>query len=67
MSGGKSSAEASATPAGLDNDRVVQTLRRLGIPVTRENYIKLIHGRPVPNEEWTPEHEMDLPEGLREG
>jgi hypothetical protein len=38
----------------------------LGLPVTRQNYIELLHGRAVPAEEWTPEHEMDLPPELRQ-
>lgn len=42
-------------------------MRRLNIPITRENYIGLIHGRDIPPDEWTPEHELDLPPSLREG
>lgn len=41
-------------------------MRRAGVPITRENFIRAIHGRPVPDGEWTPEHEMDLPPELRD-
>jgi len=64
--GQRSSAEGSAPQGGLDNDSRVKTLKALGLPVTRQNYIELLHGRAVPAEEWTPEHEMDLPPELRQ-
>lgn len=46
---------------------MADTMRKHGIPVTRQNFIRQNWGRDVPNEEWTPEHEMELPPELREG
>jgi hypothetical protein len=46
------------------DDEISETLRKHGIPVTRENWINLAwpDGAPVP---WTAEHEAELPEALR--
>lgn len=38
-----------------------------GYPVTREAYIAQLYGKYPPDEEWTPEHELQLPLQLREG
>ena len=45
-------------------DPVVQQLKELGLPVTRENYLLLNYGKDVP--EMTPELEAELPEILRQ-
>jgi hypothetical protein len=47
-------------------DPVVQWLVSMNIPVTRENYIT--HNWPGPDmpEEWTGEHEAELPEELQD-
>lgn len=41
-------------------------MKNLGIPITRENYIRLNWGRMLSDEEMTPEHEDELPPHLRE-
>lgn len=49
-----------------DEDKypILQTLRELGRPATRENYLA-IHGWDNPNPEMTQEDEMDLPPQFR--
>jgi hypothetical protein len=49
----------------MDDDGIVQTLRRAGVPVTRENYIKSNWAGIMP-EEWTAEDEAELPEELQD-
>ena len=46
------------------SDPVVQQLKELGLPVTRENYLLLNYGKDVP--EMTAELEAELPEILRQ-
>lgn len=41
-------------------------MRERGIAETRENYIRLNWGHPISEEDWTPEHEDQLPPHLRE-
>ena len=45
------------------NNPVIEKLRELGLPVTRENYLKLEYGKDVP--EMTAELEAELPATLR--
>lgn len=47
-----------------DEDPGLVTLRRYGIPVTRENYLSLAFGDPVP--ELSAEQEADLPPELQD-
>lgn len=51
--------------SSLGTDPMVQTLIKLGIPVTRENYLEIAYPKGLP-EEWTAEHETELPEGPEE-
>jgi len=37
-----------------------------GVPVTRENYIRLAYGRMLSEDEWTPEDEAQLPRHLQD-
>ena len=46
------------------DDIIVHALRRDGIPVTRDNYIKK-NWRPIP-QPWTAEHEYMLPDFLQD-
>ena len=46
---------------------LITSMRRHGIEPTRQNAIRLAWGRDVPDEEWTPEHEEQLPPELQEG
>ena len=56
----------SSHPTGINhlNDDISKTLRKLGIPVTRQSWINLAwpDGPPHPS---THEHEMELPEALQ--
>jgi hypothetical protein len=45
-------------------DPIVATIKKHGIPVTRENYIELVHNDE--EGEWTGEHEHTLPERLQD-
>lgn len=45
---------------------IITSMKRHGIEPTRANAIRLLHGRDVPEIEWTGEHEFDLPPELRE-
>jgi hypothetical protein len=49
---------------GHDDD-TVRLLKKLGIPVTRENYLHLAYAG-TPPEPWTAEHEASLPPALRQ-
>jgi hypothetical protein len=44
---------------------LVELMKQSSIPLTRENYIGLAYGNPLP-EEWTAEHEADLPYALQD-
>jgi hypothetical protein len=57
--------ENSMTQAGsTETDPVIRILKENGIPVTREEYLKVAHmGNPPP---WHPELEADLPEHLQD-
>jgi hypothetical protein len=46
------------------DDDISNRLRRQGLPVTRENWIKANWGKQIPHP-WTAEHEAELPEALR--
>jgi len=48
-----------------DTDHVVNKLKQLDIPVTRENYIDL-NWLGEPPDPWTPEDEEQLPEELQD-
>lgn len=51
----------------IDNswvDPVIQTLIKLGIPVTRENYLEMAYPEGLPDE-WTAELEAELPDELQ--
>ena len=48
----------------LGTDPVVQTLIKLGFPVTRENYLEIAYPEGLPKE-WTAELEAELPEQLQ--
>jgi hypothetical protein len=55
-------------PAGgsrprFDDDGIVRSMRKYGIPITRENYIAYAYGDWA--DEWCPEFEADLPEELQ--
>ena len=52
----------SAPPTGTDS--VLEALQRHGIPVTREAYLGLAYGEPVP--ELTAEQEAELPPELQD-
>ena len=47
----------------MSND-IIDLLEEAGIPVTRENYIDLAWGNPLP--QWTAELEAQLPEELQD-
>jgi hypothetical protein len=44
-------------------DALMDLMRERGIEVTRENYITMAWGKPIP--EWTSELESELPEELQ--
>jgi hypothetical protein len=46
-------------------DPLVETMIRLGIPVTRDNYLEMAYPEGIP-EQWTAELEADLPDALRQ-
>jgi hypothetical protein len=57
-------AESSRRSGMGGRDGVLALLKRHGIPVTRENYLHLAYmGQPP--EEWTAEHEAELPMELQ--
>ena len=43
---------------------MLRMMRKAGIPITRKNYIDVAWGSEP--EDWTPEHEAQLPEELQE-
>jgi hypothetical protein len=43
---------------------LIETMKKAGVPVTRENYIEMAWGLPLP--EWTAELEMELPAELQD-
>jgi hypothetical protein len=45
-------------------DFVVESMRHRGIPLTRENYLRIAYPSGLPKE-WTAEHEARLPEEIR--
>jgi hypothetical protein len=46
-------------------ESVLALMKLAGVPVTRENYIAFVYGDDGIPEDWTPEHEAELPEELR--
>lgn len=48
------------------DERMKKRLALSGQAYTRENYIRANWGRDVPWEEWTGEHEQELPEDLQD-
>jgi len=48
----------------MAQERTVEVMRRLGIPLTRESFIAF--NWPEPPEEWTGEHEAELPVELQD-
>jgi hypothetical protein len=48
----------------LSEDGFVKMMEKAGVEVTRENYINLVWGEPLP--EWTAELEDELPEELQD-
>jgi hypothetical protein len=50
--------------ARLPKDGIIRALDQRGLPITRENYIGVMHGNLPPDEEWSGEHEADLPREL---
>ena len=60
--------EASANPPGNDDpfeDPILAQMRRWGVEPTREAYIELNWPELEPDE-WTAEHEADLPEQFQD-
>lgn len=53
---------ASSTPTG--SEPILPALKRLGLPLTRENYLALAYPSGLP-EEWTQELENELPKEIR--
>jgi hypothetical protein len=49
--------------AELDRDDIVQTMRRYGIPLTRDNYIEFAG---LDTDDWCADWEAELPELLRD-
>jgi len=45
-------------------DDLMETMQKAGIAVTRENYIELAWGLPLP--QWTAELELELPPELQD-
>lgn len=45
-------------------DELLDLMRRSGIAITRENYIDIAWGQPLPD--WTPELEAELPDDLQD-
>lgn len=45
-------------------DELIALMRETGIPVTRENYIEVAWGEPLP--EWNAELEAELPDALQD-
>ena len=43
---------------------LIELMKKAGTPVTRENYIEMAWGLPLPP--WTAELEMELPEELQD-
>ena len=43
---------------------VIDMMKKAGVPVTRESYIEMAWGKPLP--EWTAELEMELPAELQD-
>jgi len=43
---------------------LIELMKKAGVPVTRENYIDMAWGQPLP--EWTAELEMELPKELQD-
>jgi hypothetical protein len=43
---------------------IIETLRQAGVPLTRDNYINCDWNDHMPDD-WTAEHESDLPEFLQ--
>ena len=48
----------------MSSDAVIQMMKDSGVPVTRENYIELSWGLPLPK--WNAELEAELPRGLQD-
>jgi hypothetical protein len=48
-----------------EDDDIVRYLKELGLPVTREAYIR-VNWLGHPPEPWTEEHEQELPPSLRQ-
>ena len=59
----QSSMKQAGSPLQDVTDSVVQQLRELGLPLTRENYLLFNYGENPP--ELTHEQEAELPEALR--
>jgi len=47
------------------DDSTLNYMLKIGIPLTRTNYIWLNWGGDIPKH-WTPEHENEIPEPLRD-
>jgi hypothetical protein len=51
----------STTRRGIERDTTLENMRKDGIPLTRENYIKRAYGGIPSEEDWGPELEAMLP------
>lgn len=60
----QSSMKQVESPRQIGKDPVVQQLKELGLPLTRENYLLFNYGKNPP--ELTAEQEAELPEVLRQ-
>jgi hypothetical protein len=57
--------EESMRQSGNDDDIVIESMRKKGIEITRENYLEYIFPEGVP-EDYGAELEAEMPEQLRE-
>jgi hypothetical protein len=48
-----------------EGEPLLQAMIQRDAPVTRESYIQMVYGKEEP-EEWTPEHESNLPQELQD-
>lgn len=57
--------QVESTPQSGNSDLIVDYLQKIGLPVTRENYLAFAYPEGLP-EDYGAENEEELPEELRE-
>ncbi len=63
--GSKSSTQQAASPLPHGSDEILSLLKRAGLPVTRDEYLKVAYFGEPPKE-WTAELEAELPKELQD-